>query len=560
VIGRRTGIEVLPAPLGSSALVRDYLRGNSALAPFYAGFPSDPRAFARKAEAVHARLPARERARLAPALEPTSAGAAARIARVLAGDGLVVTTGQQTGLFGGPAYTLYKVLSAVRLAAELERALDQPVVPVFWIAADDHDWAEVDHAHVIDPAGELRRIRVEQPHNAPPVPMSARILGPGATAALEQLLSLLPDSELATPLAALLRRAYTPQATMAAAFRTLYAGLLAEVDVVLIDSSHPALKGAAAPLMLRELDRSASHATLLSEQTGRLAAAGYHGQVAIARDAANLFVQDEQGRERLLRDGEVWQLRRTKRSLTAAEVRAWIEREPVSFSPNVLFRPVVESALLPTVAYVGGPAEIAYFGQIGCLFHAHGVEPPLVVPRSNLMLVEPRVRKALDRLGMEPAEFRRPFHELLTDRIRASMPDNVRLPLNDLATAIEEGYDRLMEGAAAIDPTLEGWVRRIRNESLARVGHASRKVTAHLKKRNGIEVARLRRAATSLAPDGNPQDRMLNAIPWLARYGPDLIHDLLDAIEMRLDGPREDWSGVDCGERGLGLPAAETTE
>lgn len=548
VIGRRTGIEILPATLGASALVRDYLRGNAALAPFYAGFPFDPGAFRRKAEAVHTRLPAPDRERLAPALQPTSPGAAAKISRVLSGDGLAVTTGQQTGLFGGPLYTLYKILSAVRLASELERVLEQPVAPVFWIAADDHDFAEVDHTLIVGADGGSVRIALEQPGDVAPVPMSARRLGAGIESAVETLVAQLPDSAFAGPLVDLIRRAYQPQATMAAAFQALYAGLLAELDVVILDASHPALKQAAVPLLLRELEQASPHAALLGRQSARLEAAGYHAQVAIAADASNLFVHDESGRERLVRDGEEWVLRRTKRSFPEAELRARIARDPASISPGVLLRPVVESALLPTVAYVGGPGEVAYFGQIGCLFRAHGVEPPLVVPRASLTLVEPGIRKLLDRFGMEVTDFERPFHALVTERIRASLPRDVTAPLAELAASIEAGYDRLMVGARAIDPTLEGWMRRTRNQALAQVDDAGRKITSHKKKRSEIEIAQLGRAAASLAPAGVAQDRALNAIPFLAKYGSGLLRDLLDAIEMPVDRPRADWPGVVCGD------------
>jgi bacillithiol biosynthesis cysteine-adding enzyme BshC len=562
VIGRRTGLEIRLASLGSTALVRDYLRGDPALAPFYAGFPFDPEAYRRKASAVHARLPAPDRARLAPALEPTSPAAAARMSRVLEGQGLAVTTGQQTGLFGGPLYPLYKVLSAVRLASELEELLGQPVVPVFWVAADDHDWAEVNHAIVASRDGRALRIEVAQAVGAAPVPMSARRPGAAIEPAVEQLLAQLPDSAWAGALSDLVRRAYQPQSTMAEAFRTLFAGLLADLDVVILDPAHPALKRAAAPLLLREIERALSHASILGRQSARLEAAGYHVQVPIAADASNVFVHDEHGRERLVRDGDRWVLRRTKRSFTAAELAAWVERDPSAFSPGVLLRPVVESAVLPTVAYVGGPGELAYFGQIGCLFRAHGVEPPLVVPRASLTLVEPGIRRLLDRFGMEPADFQRPFHELVTERVRASLPREVTAPLAELAATIEAGYDRLMVGARAIDPTLEGWVRRHRNQALAQVESASRKITSHRKKRSGIETAQLGRAAASLAPAGAAQDRALNALPFLARYGPGLVADLRDAIEMPVDRPRPDWMGVVCSEVGTedGLQEAETTE
>lgn len=545
-LGKRTGLEIRQASLGRSALVRDYLEGDRKLAPFYTGFPFDPVAYRRKAEAVHARLRPSDRQRLAPVFEPTTSRAASKLERVLAGEGVAVTTGQQTGLFGGPLYTLYKVLSAARLADELETVLGQPVVPIFWVASDDHDWAEVNQTLAVDGNQELLRVAVEQPGDHPPVPMSARRLGKGIVDTLAAYAEALPETEFAGPIRELLHRAYQPQATMAEAFRTLFAGVLAEVDVAIVDPAHHALKGAAGPMMLREIESTPAHADLLARQARKLEAVGYHAQVAIAPDASNVFAHDEHGRERVVRNGGGWGLRSTRRTLTSEDLRARMEGEPWSFSPNVLFRPVVESALLPTVAYVGGPGEVAYFAQIGCLFEAHGIEPPLVVPRASLTMVEPAVRRILDKFGLEPADFERPFHELLTERMRASLPESVTSPLADLEVSVREGYDRLTTGAAEIDPTLERWVQRVRNQALAQIMDAGRKVTRHQKKRSTIEAGQLRRAAYHLGPNGGAQDRTLNALPFLARYGPGLIQDLMDAIAVRIDQERPDWTGVVC--------------
>ncbi|MGH7506481.1 MAG: bacillithiol biosynthesis protein BshC, partial [Longimicrobiales bacterium] len=164
------GLEIVVEPLASE-LVRDLLAGADRLAPFYAGHPHDPAAYRRKADAVAARLGPESRQAVAEAVQPTSAAAASKWERIVRGEGVVVTTGQQAGLFGGPLYTVHKVLTAVRLAETLEAELQLPVAPLFWVASDDHDWAEVDHTAVIDARNELRRVTVEAAPDSPPIPM-----------------------------------------------------------------------------------------------------------------------------------------------------------------------------------------------------------------------------------------------------------------------------------------------------------------------------------------------------------------------------------------------------
>lgn len=545
--GAETGLELWTGEPGGPDLVEDYVRGSDRLAPFFAGFPYDPDALRRKAAAVHARLAPDQRSRLSGALHATSPGAARKLEAVLAGRGLAVTTGQQTGLFGGPLYTIYKVLTAVRFAESLESLLGEPILPVFWMAADDHDWAEVNHTFAVDASNRLHRVGLEDPDDAVPVSMSERVLGTGVGPVVEEFAALLQTGPHAAPLEQMLRRSYRPDATMAGAFCALLEDLLADFDVMILDPGHAAVKEAAAPLLERELEQATAHAASLRAQSDRLVKAGYHEQVTISPDAANVFLHDEQGRDRLARENGMWMLRRTRREIEPAELRQLLARDPTRFSPNVLLRPVVESALVPTVAYVGGPGEISYFAQIGCLFREHGVEPPLVVPRKAVTIVERKVRRVLDKFGLDPATLRRPFHEVTTEIIRAELPDAITEPLRHLREAIESNFEMLAAGAASIDPTLRKWVTGNRNSALGQTNAMEKKITSHLKKRSEIEIEQLGKAAVNLHPDGSPQERMLNALPLLARYGPGLLRDIASAITLNLDRTATQWTGVKCG-------------
>ncbi len=546
VHGARTGVELHVASVRGTDLVRDVLRGHEALATFYAGHPFDPDAYRRKADQVRARLPGAARARLAAALQATSPAADQRLSRILDGDGFFVTTGQQTGLFGGPLYTIYKLLTAVRLASALEDTLGVPCLAVFWMASDDHDWLEASQTAVVDAEHELRRIALHNDPEAPPLPMSATRLGDAVLEAVEALEAALPASAFSPGLTGIVRNAYRPGQTMAEAFADLLRGLLGTVDVALLDPASAALKQAARPILATELARASQHARLLVQETARLQEAGYHAQVAVAEDVSNVFFHDESGRDRLVRSGDGWLLRRSRRTLTDAHLTDLLETRPERFSPNVLLRPVVESALLPTLAYVGGPAEIAYFAQIGCLFHVHGVEPPVVFPRFGVTIVEAKIRRLLDKFELGPEDVAQPFHELVTRVLRDELPAGVVEPLGRLRTLLTEEYDRVASAAGQIDPTLHGWIVRNRNAALARVTDTEKKILSHLRKRAAIETGQLRRAATHLYPDGAPQERVLNILPLLGRYGGDLLHDVADAMHVVLDRPAPGWRGVRC--------------
>lgn len=542
-----TSLEILAAPLTGGDLVRHYLAGEPSLSPFYAGHPSDPEAYQRKAAAVAQRLSAESRALVAPALRPLSAGAAARLGRILSGDGYVVTTGQQAGLFGGPLYTVNKALSAMRLAEALEERLGEPVLAVFWIAADDHDWAEVDHTWVLDREGGTRRIRVTSDADLPPHAMADRLLGDGVSAALDALERALPESEFTPSVLGAVRAAYRPDATVAGAFETLLATLFEGHDLALMSSSHPAVKRASAPVLRRAIERSESDAATLARTTKRLAAAGYPAQVQLADEASNVFLHDEHGRDRMVREGDGWELRRSRRRLTDEEVNALLSEQPERFSPNVLLRPVVESTILPTLAYVAGPAELSYFAQIGCLFEAHGVEPPIVYPRFRIMLLEGRVRRVLEKFGLEVEDFARPVHALTADLVRREVPAEATRAIEAMRAAIGAGYADVTGGAAVVDATLEAWMEKQRNAALINLNDAERKVASHLRKRMQIEIGQIEKAANAIAPNGAPQERVLNVIGFLARHGTDLLRDMKAALQVDLtSSSRTGWTGVRC--------------
>ncbi|HWV56114.1 MAG TPA: bacillithiol biosynthesis cysteine-adding enzyme BshC [Longimicrobiales bacterium] len=535
-------------PLGGSRLVRDYLAGDPGVASFYTGAPWDAGAYERKAAEVDERFDAGRREAMARAIRPTSAGAARRLEEIVAGNGFFVTTGQQAGFLTGPLYTVYKLLSAVRLAEALERVLERPVAPLFWIASEDHDWEEASRATIIDANNQLHELRLPGPDGSTTLPMARRVLGDDVANVVRQLGSLMPPTEFAGDLMDVVARCYAPGRSVVEAFGEMIADLFARFDVLLVDAHDPALKELSAGILARELENASHHEALITELTRRLAEAGYDPQVQVIPGATNLFFEDEAGRQRILRDGDGLVLRGTGRTFTAGEAFDLIHREPARFSPNVFLRPVVESAVFPTLAYVAGPAELAYFAQIGCLFRAHEIEMPIVFPRASVTLVERKVRKVMDKYGLDLASMRVPPHELINSVVRDRLPEPVEQALAALGERIEAGYRDLLAAAVRIDPTLQGPVDRARKASARQIRDVEAKIVQLAKKQQEIQVEQLGKAGVNLYPDGAPQERVLNVLPYLARYGRGLLGEIAAAIEIVLKPEAAAWSGVECGD------------
>jgi bacillithiol synthase len=526
-------IQIVPEPISTTPLVVDYLTGRGRARELFAGTPGSFTAFRDKLAEVNARFGPAERERAARALQPTSDHAAARLRKFVEEGGAMVTTGQQAGLFTGPLYTLYKALTAARLAETLEERLGVVMIPVFWVASEDHDWEEVNHTFLGLPGDGTLRLAL--PGTPPaPVPMADVRLGEEVLTLLDELSEAVKGGAYADDLVRLVRETYSPGETVSGAFLRAMRELLVPFNFCITEASHPVVKEASAGVLERALTESASLERLLAERDAALAEAGYPSQVAALEGATNVFIHDDAGRIRLYRDEQGYRAADGGRRFSEEELLAALRAEPGRFSPNVLLRPIVESATFPTLAYVGGPGEMSYFAQINALFPAFGIGAPTVYPRASFTLVEPAMQRLLDKLGYTVADLGRPVHDLFDELARRAMPPEIGELIAELTHSVTDGYRRLIEVAGAVDPTLDDALASLRNQVLARIGDSEKKVVRQLKRKEETTVGQLERARANLRPDGEPQDRVLNGLPFLARHGPGLLREVAAAIRPEL--------------------------
>ncbi len=423
---------------------------------------------------------------------------------------LVVTTGQQPGLFGGPLYTVHKAIAAVALARELASRWDRPVIPVFWLAGDDHDHAEAGRAAWTDSTGAL--VEWSLPARAVDAvqrPMYQEPLGPALRDGIELLRTSLPPADLGP-----IERWWTPERTVHAAFAGWAAELLTPLGVACIDPTHPAFKRAQQPLISAALDRATELDTALSviqdPGTGIDAGAG----------ATLVFVETDVGRDRLVVDGVGFRARRSGQRFTRAALHALLESQPTRFSANVLLRPVVESALLPTVAYVAGPGELRYLlRQAAVLFPLLDVTAPAAVPRWGGVLAEPFVDRLLERLDLTAGDVMRDDGTLAREILRRDLPVGVEPALEALRTTLDASATALHQAGreidAVLDRAIDGRVRRAARV----VDDLERLLERHLRRRSDIAHAQFQRIATALQPGGMSQERVLSSAPMYATHG-----------------------------------------
>lgn len=449
---------------------------------------------------------------------------AERLDRLFDGEALAVTTGQQPGLLTGPLFTIYKALTVVAAAEAFERALGRPVVPVFWVAGDDHDLVEANHLHLLTLDNEVERVALpDRPPGAPLVPLYRESLGGGIADVLGRIRATTPETEFRGDVLAWIERHYRAEADYASAFAGAMAELLGPYGLVVLRPTHPAAKAVMAPHLLRVLETAPDLDRALGERARAMSGDGDTAPVPVGDGASLVMIEGRLGRDRLVIDGGRFVTRRSEEPFDLAQLRTIAETEPERLSPNVLLRPAVEAALLPTLAYVAGPGEIAYLPQCAPVYDTLEVAAQAVLPRWSARIVETRIQKVLDKYAIAPADLDQPEGRLEASLVGDEMPAEAQAALSTLRATLGEEFGRLEAAVAALDPTLKKPVQSARNSAFKELVHIEKRIVSHLKKQNEITLNQIAKARHSLFPNGRPQERMLNVVPYLIRYGTELL-------------------------------------
>lgn len=523
---------------GFPLLFRRYATGDEAALRFFAHDFRDPAAL--RAAAERAASLSRDRETLADVLAEQNArwgneGEAVRANVEALRDvgSAAVVTGQQLGLFGGPLYTAYKAATAVRLARQMTEDTGRPAVPVFWLAGEDHDFEEVRATVVLSGRGP---VRIALPPADDRTPVGRRVLGPEVETALTDLQKALRPTAFTPDLLAALRRSYRPGATMRDAFASWMAHLFAGSGLVFVSPDDARLKRLVAPVFRGEIERPGEALARLTDASEALVEAGFHRQVTPL--PGNLFLMEPEGRFTLDPENGGFTLRGLGRRYTKEDLLALLAAEPERFSPNVVLRPVVEDRLLPTAAYVAGPGEASYYAQLRGVYDAFGVPMPVVYPRASVTLVEPAVQRVLERYGLavpdlDPGPDPAASLEALHRRLALDLSEHdVEAAFAEARRRTEEAVDALKPLAVEADPTLERSAEATRAALRNTLGKLETRVVRAEKRNHALVRERLERARAALYPVGKPQERVLSALSFLNTYGPALVAEWLDSLDL----------------------------
>ena len=508
-----------PATGRFSALVNDYLSGDASLREHYVHAPD---LNGLRAAAEQRRFAPASRAALVATLRQQYQGVElheavqANLAALEADSTLTVTTGHQLCLFTGPLYVPFKLLNAIRLANTLTAQLGRKVVPVFWMATEDHDRDEIDHAWLGDQ-------KVQWPGSAGgPV---GRMPLTGIKAVIDEAVAVLGEGEGAREVEQLLRSCYTVERSLSEATRLFVNALFGRFGLIILDADVPALKRLFAPVLQEEVLNQVTQRTV-SYADAKLAER--YAPQAHAREI-NVFHLALGQRSRIVLEDGRYRSVDGKVSWSVDELLVDIQVRPQDFSPNVMLRPVYQELVLPNIAYIGGGGELAYWMQLRWLFQGLQVPMPVVLLRTSAAFIPAKQLRQWQELGLSVPELFAPL-DALKSRVAvgaatfATDVEQERRQLNAM-------YDALLLKAAQADTTLRGAVEARRTKALHGLEHIEQRLVRAAKRQQTTLLERMDRVHEAVFPGGGLQERKQNMLPFLAAYGPGILDTWLNELD-----------------------------
>jgi len=506
-------------------LLDDCLAESPAAAPFYAGFSSDlpgirignaawDPAFLEELRAYQGYL---------------------GLERNIPDDAHVVITGQQPGLLTGPLYSIYKAITAIGLARKLESAWGKKVVPVFWVGADDHDFEEARQTHILSRTHQSCGLRYEPEGDVANLALYRMPLDSSLHGLIDAAAAAAPGSELGDEVSAWLHQSLEEASDYADWFARTLARLFRDTDLVFFTTPLSTARKLAAPIMAQEIDAPLASTQCLLETTRRLEAAGFQGQVQKAPNECNFFLEVDERRRKVSYEQGHFVLPETGMKFSPSELHAILEAEPERFSPNVVLRPVVQQRLFPVCAYVGGPGEVAYWGQFKDVFALFNTPMPVVYPRAGARLSTLKLNKLLTRYGFDFEALEQPKDLLLERALRMSVRSAAQDAFAGNRGAVEEAATLLAQavaGAAGKDEALKDGATAFSHQISQALDRMERLILRKDEAQVGAVRQQVERLVTAFFPDKKAQERHYSIFSFLFEQGWDLIPRLLDEMDI----------------------------
>jgi len=437
-----------------------------------------------------------------------------------------IVTGQQLTLAGGPLFTMFKILTTISESKKLSENTGHPVIPIFWLADEDQDYDEI--ASVTVPvATEYQSVTLDEPsvnsQRAGFIPVTLDVISK-----MEELLGLLPETDFHGEVSTLLKQAYEIGHTHNDAFTVLILKLFSRFGLLVFGSARPEsrllLKDTFKSLIIKSDDIYAA-----LEETSKKLEVNYHRQVSVSR--SNWFICKQDGsRSKLNAENGIW-TSADGNSFTTEELAEKASENPDLLSPNVFMRPILQDVLLPNLAIVAGPGEVAYYAQTREMYKVCGMTMPVVIPRFSGMLIEPAIEKNLSELPFSIADFAKRREDLETEFVQKTQEHDLNAFFTQWSDEISTLAESKIGIIESVDPTLVGTLKRIESDQNNALNQLKGKIFKAVKTKQEIQIKRMHRVQSNLFPGRELQERGIGFIYFLDKYGFELLDQILEVVE-----------------------------
>ena len=444
---------------------------------------------------------------------------------------LAVVTGQQLTLYGGPLFTVYKVMTAIILANKWEKIYKKKFVPVFWLADEDHDFEEIASVSIPSDEGTHKLMLSSEPGDKR---VSEIYLDESFNELKDKIKVELGDTDFSDDLWNMLDSCYSPDETVRTSFAKLLFSLFGKYGIVLAGSNSDSIKMIVNSTIIKCIDKTEEISQQLTDTSEKLIEAGYHSQAKVQQ--SNLFWIDDNGKRiKLNYDNEKWIAEGNgNKSWTNEELKSLAKNNPNRLSPNVFLRPVIQDTFLPTFAYVGGPGEIAYYAQMKEVYSIFNKTMPVIMPRFSATIIESGIERILEKLSFSSAEYHNRIEELETKYIRSTDSPDIEALFAEWKRKVEDITTEMKPMVAEIDPTLENTVGKASATYYTELDKLKGKIYRSLKQQEKTQLNRISKIKNNLFPNGNLQEREVAFIYFMNKYGLTIWDEIFESFEQEM--------------------------
>lgn len=443
-----------------------------------------------------------------------------------------VVTGQQVGLFSGPLYTIYKSITAIKLAEDLSKKLGNVLVPVFWLATDDHDFAEINHISLFNKSNEIETLKYDDHSKESKLPASEIRLTEKITGFIGQFAATTHDTDFKEKIIHHLEKAYQPGFTISHAFALWMTRLFKDFGLILIDASAREFKEMGKNIFLQEISENSPSTNRALETSERLKQFNYSIQIELNQGILNLFYASPE-RQSIQLDGDNFTFKDFQQTYPKQSLLELVKHEPHKFSPNVLLRPLFQDAILPTVAYVGGPGEIAYFAQLKYVYEHFQIPMPVLYPRKMVTILENKIEKILRKYEMDVLAIIQNYDKKINEIAKQQVPEVLYQLLSNVSQHMNKDFQAIRKEIFLFDPTLEKTTEITYGKLNQQIQFLEKKILQAARRRSEIGLKQLQNAKLNIHPQNKFQERMFNITPFLIKYDYGFIALLYEMIEIR---------------------------